>query len=233
MSAGQSKTVVVATEIACGIVAGPLFVSSFTAIAARRTGYDWRRHAVSSLGAGRGGWPQRANFGVTGALYCVAAHGLARSPKRTIGPRVVPALIFGVGGGLVGSGLFVTDPVAGFPPAVRGHDDADRNSSIAPTRTGRLHNLCAIPIFAGIPVAALVCATSAARRAEWRWASYSAGSAIAMPTAFVLFGAAFGGVPRLAERGGIFQRISIAVGFGWLSALSLRALSAVLVSGRA
>lgn len=237
MSLGQSNAPAVPTEIACGVVAGPLFVSSFTAIGARRAGYDWRRHAVSSLADGRGGWSQRANFALTGALYCIAAHGLARSlsrtPSRTLGPRVIPALIFGVGGGLVGSGLFVTDPLAGFPPSPREHDDPDRAWSAAPTRRGRLHNLCAIPIFAGIPVAALICATSAARRGEYRWASYSAGSAIAMTSAFMLFGAAFGGAPRLAEQGGFFQRISITTGFGWLSALSLRTLSAVLRSRRA
>jgi hypothetical protein len=233
MSAGQSKALVVGTEIACGVVAGPLFVSSFTAIGARRAGYDWRRHAVSSLARGRGGWSQRANFALTGALYCIAARGLARSRERTVGPRVVPALIFGVGGGLVGSGLFVTDPVAGFPPSPREHDNPGRTPSIAPTRSGRLHTLCAIPVFAGIPVAGLICATSAARRGEYRWASYSTGSALAMTSAFVLFGAAFGGKPRLAGRGGVFQRISITAGFGWLSALSLRTLCAVLLSRRA
>jgi hypothetical protein len=45
-----------------------------------------------------------------------------------------------------------------------------------------------------------------------------------MVGAFALFGAALGDAPRLAERGGIFQRLSIATGLGWLSALSLRAL---------
>ena len=226
MSAGPSKALVVPTEIACGVVAGPLFVSSFTVIGARRAGYDWRRHAVSSLAASQGGWSQRANFALTGALYCIAAHGLARSPRRAMGSRVVPALIFGVGVGLVGSGLFVTDPVAGFPPPSHDQDGADL--PVAPTRSGKLHNLCALPIFAGIPAAALTCATSAARRGEYRWASYSASSAIAMMSAFVLFGAAFGGAPRLAGRGGVFQRISVTAGFGWLSALSLRTLTSVL-----
>ena len=232
MSAGPSNALVVPTEIACGVVAGPLFVSSFTVIGARRAGYDWRPHAVSSLAAGQGGWSQRANFALTGALYCIAADGLARSPRRTVGPRVVPALIFGVRVGLVGSGLFVTDPVAGFPPSSPDQDGADRALPGAPTRSGKLHNLCALPIFAGIPAAALTCAASAARRGEYRWASYSAGSAIAMTSAFGLFGAAFGGAPRLAGRGGIFQRVSVTAGFGWLSALSLRTLSAVLLSCR-
>ncbi len=228
MSAVPSKALVGRTEIACGVVAGPLFVAGFTVIGARRAGYDWRRHAVSSLAAGHGGWSQRANFALTGSLYCIAARGLARSPKQTVGPRVVPALIFWVGAGLVGSGLFVTDPVAGFPPSSGDQAGADRSHPVDPTRSGKLHNLCALPIFAGIPAAALTCATSAARRGEYRWASYSAGSAIAMTSAFVLFGAAFGGAPHLAERGGVFQRISVTAGFGWLTALALRTLTSGL-----
>jgi hypothetical protein len=228
MSRGRNRSGVVPVELACGVAAGPLFVSGFTAIGARRSGYDWRRHAVSSLADGRGGWLQRANFMVTGSLFCIAAHSLALSPKQTVGPRVVPALMFGVGGGLIGSGLFVTDPVAGYPPSPSDHDQADRTLPGSPTREGTLHNLCAIPIFAGIPIAALACATSAVRMTKYRWASYSAGSAIAMASASVLFGAAFGGAPRLASRGGLLQRVSITTGFAWLSALSLRALTSVL-----
>jgi hypothetical protein len=48
-----------------------------------------------------------------------------------------------------------------------------------------------------------------------------------MTSAFGLFGAAFVGAPRLAGRGGVFQRISITAGFGWLSVLSLRTLISV------
>jgi hypothetical protein len=46
-----------------------------------------------------------------------------------------------------------------------------------------------------------------------------------MLSASGLFGAAFGGAPRLAGPGGVFQRISVTAGFGWLSALSLRTLT--------
>jgi Protein of unknown function (DUF998) len=216
---------VVGAETACGVVAGPVFVSAFTMIGARRAGYDWRRHAVSSLSIGPDGWPQRANFALVGALYCVAAQGLSHSSRRAVGPSVVPALLFGVGAGLIGSGLFVTDPVAGFPPSERAPDVTDGELSVkTPTREGTLHNLCAIPIFAGIPVAALTCAGSAARGRAYPWAAYCAVSAIGMAGAFALFGAALDGRSRLAGRGGVFQRISIATGFGWLTALSLRAL---------
>jgi hypothetical protein len=208
-------------------VSAPLFIAAFTAIGANRAGYDWRRCPVSSLGLGEEGWPQRTNFAVTGMLFLLGALGLRRCPRRRVGPRAVPALVAAAGVGLIGSGLFVTDPVDGFPSENRAV--AGPNSSLpsgpVPTRAGKLHNLFAIPIFAGLPVAAIVSAAGAARRKRFGWAGYSAFSGVAMVTAFVAFGAALAPQSRLAGKGGIFQRISIASGFGWLSVLSLRALS--------
>lgn len=221
-----SGPVAVRARTACGVIAGPLFVSGFTALGAGRAEYDWRRHAVSSLADGRQGWAQRVNFVLAGVLYCTGAAGLARSPRQIVGPRVVPALIFGAGAGLIGSGLFVTDPVAGFPPSAPNREGVDGpEPRVRATRAGTLHNLSAIPIFIGIPVAALTCAVSAARTRRYRWAGYSAGSAMLMFGTSLLFGAAFDGAPGLAGRGGVFQRISITTGFGWIGALSLRALA--------
>ena len=97
----------------------------------------------------------------------------------------------------------------------------------ASTREGTLHNVCAVPIFAGIPLASLASAVAAARRREYRWACYSAASSVSMVGSFVLMGRATGGEPRFVGKGGIFQRISIASGFGWLTTLSLRALSSL------
>ena len=214
--------------MACGVGSAPLFIATFTAIGAKRPGYDWRRHPVSSLGIGEQGWPQRANFALTGVLYLFAALGLRQCVRDSAGPRVVPALVAAAGVGLIGSGVFTTDPVGDFPPGTSG-DDGLPNSSIppdeqAPTRAGKLHNFSAIPIFAGLPVAALVSGAGAARRGNLRWAIYSAWSGLAMAASFVAFGAAFGSVSRLAGMGGVFQRISITAGFGWLTALSVRAL---------
>lgn len=218
----------VSRQIASGVAAGPLFIAAFTAIGARTAGYDWRRHAVSSLTNGRAGWLQRANFVLAGSLYSRAAAGLARSgaPSPIAGPRAVSALAGAAGVGLIGSGVFVTDPVGGFPPGSRGdiaHAEATRGSPR--TRAGDLHNLCAIPIFVGIPAAALACAGSAVRAGKHGWAAYSAASALLMAGSFVLMGAAFAGEPCLAGHAGTYQRISIISGFGWLSALSARALA--------
>jgi len=207
-------------QLAGGVLAGPLFVGAFTAIGAARSGYDWRRHAVSSLACGHDGWLQRANFIVTGVLLCSGARGLARCPN-SVESRVVPALMGAAGAGLIGSGMFVTDPVAGFPPVTVGEVGL---TETVPSREGMLHNLSAVPIFVGIPVAGLASALTAARDHDYGWAWYSVGSSVAMVVSFVLFGAAFGGRENLGGRGGIFQRISIASDFGWLSVLSLRAL---------
>jgi hypothetical protein len=137
---------------------------------------------------------------------------------------VVPALVFAAGVGLIGSGAFVTDPVAGFPPERAPAGALDAAAEVAQTRSGQLHNLCAIPIFVGVPVAALAGAGSAVRGREYRWAAFCAGTAIGMASACALFGAAFDGVPTLVPFGGVFQRMSIATGLGWLTALSFRAL---------
>jgi len=136
-------------------------------------------------------------------------------------------LVATAGIALIGSGVFVTEPVGGFPPVTPGDDNSGQPApaGVALTREGKLHNICAVPIFVGIPVAGLASALLAARRGDSRWAWYSAGSSLGMLGGILLFGASFGDAPRLAGMGGVFQRISIAGGFGWLTALSLRALS--------
>jgi Protein of unknown function (DUF998) len=202
--------------LTCGVLAGPLFVSTFTALGASRDGYDVRRHAVSSLAEGRRGRIQRTNFVVTGAMYLATAPGLARQPKRVVGSGASPALLAAAGLGLLGSGVFVGDAIAAFP-------EGPANGARQPSREGALHDLCAIPIFVGIPAAAAMSGRGFATQGYSGWACYSGGSALLMATTFVLFSAAFGQAPGLVAWGRCFQRVSIATGFGWLTALSVRA----------
>jgi hypothetical protein len=129
------------------------------------------------------------------------------------------------------SGVFVTDPVGGFPPGTPDQDRThDPGTRTAPTREGLLHNLCPVPIFVGVPIAGFASAATAVRGGDYRWARYSAGSSLVMVASFVIFGRAFGGASGLAGKGGIFQRISIASGFGWLTVLSLRARTSLPLS---
>lgn len=211
--------------LAAGAVAGPLFGAAFTAIGALRSDYDWRRHAVSSLAHGRAGWWQRANFIATGALWCSAARALKMDSSPVSRRQLVAALVGAAGVGLIGSGLFVTDQV-GDPPSPQPIGEHENGAGVSPkpTRAGRLHNLSAIPVFAGIPVAGLADAISATRVGGYGWACYSAGSSLGMVGSFVLCGAAFAGKSQLVGFGGLFQRISIAFGFGWVTALCVRAM---------
>jgi hypothetical protein len=84
----DERSLVARTKILCGVVAGPVFVSVFTLLGARRARYDWRRHAVSSLAAG-GGWTQRATSWVSAA--CTASRDVVlgrapREPSARVGP---------------------------------------------------------------------------------------------------------------------------------------------------
>ena len=184
-----------ATMRRVGALAGPLFVAAFLAEGACRPDYDPLRHPVSALARGPGGWQQRANFAVAGTLLLAGAVGLGRR-GRLVGAAAV---------GLLGAGAFRTDPILGYPPG----EPAEL------TPEGHLHNLFGVPVFLGLPAAAFV----EARRGRGAWRAASAASGLGMLAAFVLAGAGFSGK---AVPGGLYQRLSLAIGLGWVTALMLR-----------
>ena len=190
----------VRTRLVCGAAAGPLFVGIFSASGLRRPGYMWQQHTVSTLAATERGWQQRENVVLAGGLYLLAVSGLRRAAGRRADPRAVPVLIAGAGLRLIGSGIFVTDPVAGYP-----RRSCIGNASVAggvvATHEGGLHTLCAIPILFGIPLAGMVSAIATLRQRDTPWATYSFGSSMAMAGNFALMGMAFGGDPRLLAAG--------------------------------
>jgi hypothetical protein len=106
---------------------------------------------------------------------------------------------------------------SGYPP---GTPDA----LTQPSPAGIAHNLAAVPVFAGLPAAALASGWRSWRAGQRRFGLYSAGTAVTMLTTMALAAAGFSQSPRLASLGGLFQRASIITGFAWLTALSARAL---------
>jgi len=200
-----------------GVVAGPLFIAIFTLEGARRAGYKPARHPVSSLALGPRGWSQTANFAVTGALYLGAACGLLRISDPSMSKRAGPVLIGVAAGGIAAAALFPTDPVSGYPP---GTPEQPAGPSVA----GTLHNLVAIPTFLGLPAAAVAYSWRFARSGKPGWAAYSATTAISMLIALGRSAAGFNQSPRFVDVGGRWQRICIALGFSWLTALTTRAI---------
>ena len=201
----------------CGLAAGPVFVAAFVVEGAVREGYSPLRHPVSSLAVGARGWIQAGNFTVTGTLLLAAAAGLSRADDPAVIGRAGPALIGSAGAGLLGSAAFATDPVSGYPP---GTPDAIGH----PSRSGTIHNLCGIPVFLGLPAAALTYGWRSWRTGQRGFGLYSAGTAVTMLATMALAAAGFGQSPRFVHLGGLFQRASIITGFAWLTALSVRAL---------
>lgn len=199
--------------VRCGVAAGPIFVTAFLLEGAVRDDYHPLRHPVSSLALGPRGWRQVGNFAVAGTSVLAGAAGLMRAEDPVAG-RAAPALIAAAGAGLIGSAFFATDPVSGYPPG----------TPEALTRTGIIHNLAAVPVFTGLPGAALVTARRSWREDQHRFSLYSAGTAATMLVTVALASAGFAQSPRFTGLAGLFQRASVITGFTWLTALSAQTL---------
>jgi hypothetical protein len=172
----------------------------------------------SLLSTGPGGWMQIANFIACGLLIMVAAAGLVRShPPTAWGPRLIG--VFGLS--LVVAGAFTTDPANGYPPG-------SPAAGGPPTWHGIIHDLNAFVAFGSITAAAFVFGRTFAADPHTRaWARYSRITATASLLLFAAsLTAAAAGQNHLWRNapGGLLQRLTIIVAWGWLSLLSLRAL---------
>jgi len=203
--------------LACGIVAGPLFTLVYLAEGATRDGYNPRRHPVSTLAIGERGWVQMANFFVSGLLLLAFALGIRRAIRPPFGPTWGPRLIGACAVGLLGAGLFRTDPLNGYPPGT-----PDRQTP--PSPHSAVHQFFSAFMFIGLPAACIVFAQQFAKHGESGWARYSWASCIAFVAACITTSIGFGGALPLVDRAGLLQRITLSVGFGWLSLLAAHLL---------
>jgi len=110
------QTLVTRALLACGVVAGPMYVMVTMAQALTRDGFDLRQHRFSWLTAGELGWIHQSNMvlvGVLTVLFAVGVRQVLRTGRGAVwGPRLL--VLFGVA--YIIGGLLRADPVAGFPP---------------------------------------------------------------------------------------------------------------------
>ena len=213
--------------LACGATAGPLFTLGWILEGATRPDYDPLRHPVSSLELGPLGWTQQANFIVAGTLTLAFAVGLGRALRPLGGSRWGPLLVAAHGIGLVGAGLFVTDPVSGYPPGTPDHLATYGSAHAA------LHDLLSVGTFVGLPLACLVLAGRFAGWGQRRWAAYSAVTGIAFLAGTVLTSIAFNAQTKpLVDFGGLLQRTTVSVGWTWLTLLAVHLLTGRPATGR-
>lgn len=204
--------------LTCGAVAGPLFVVSFLIQGATRAHYDPLRHPISSLALGDLGWIQAATFIVAGLSTLAFAIGLRPALRPLGGSALGPMLMGVVALGLVGAGLFVTDPASGYPPGT---------PAVIPQSTthGALHDLVSIPVFVAWPIACLVLFVRFLRWGRPGWASYTGATAVVFIGAFVVASMGFAQVEPLVAVAGLFQRIAVTTGFAWTALLAVHLLT--------
>lgn len=196
--------------LACGLIAGPLFVAVFLSEGWTRDGYDVFRHPVSSLALGPTGWTQTVNFLLCGALTIAFAVAVWRAAAGRVGAVLIA--VWGIA--LVGAGLFVTDPVSGYPigtPAVLAEY----------TTSGALHDGFSLPGFLALAAAQVVLARGGSRR----WLIYSLLSATAFVVCFLLASSGFAQTEPFVDVAGLFQRLAVITGFAWTVALAYRLVS--------
>jgi hypothetical membrane protein len=209
---GTSRT---GALLVCGAIAGPLFTVAWLLEGATRAHYDPLRHPVSSLELGPYGWTQRANFLVAGLLTLAFSVGLRRAARPLGGSTWGPLLVGAHAIGLLGAGIFVTDPVSGYPPGTP--DQLPTYGSVH----AALHDLFSVGTFVGLPVACLVLARRFAGWGQRGWALYSAVTGVGFAVAFVLTSLAFNQAEALVDFGGALQRTTITLGWTWLTLLAI------------
>src|SRR5215469_1721888 len=135
--------------LACGAIAPLLNIVVLLILGATRPGYNALLIPDSNLELGVGEWIHIANYIVTGVLLLGFAIGLRLLLRTGRGSTWGPILLGIIGLGLIGAGIFVTDPGPGYPYEA---------STITVTIHGTIHSLISLFVFISLPAACFVLA---------------------------------------------------------------------------
>lgn len=200
-----------------GVLAGPVYVVAALAQGLLRPGFDLLHDDVSLLSNGSLGWIQIANFIVTGGFVVAAAAGMARALNGR--SAWAPRLLGVFGAGLIAAGVFVADPMSGFPAGT----PAGRPETI--TVHGMLHIVVAAIGFLCLVAACFVTARRYGREARGRmkWFSVITG---------VVFLLAFAGVASGSSSAIVILGFwaGVIVAFAWIATVSIDLYRKTLVS---
>jgi hypothetical protein len=203
--------------LACGGIAGPLYILVGVIEMLIRPGFDLRRHSLSLLSNGEGGWIHIAMLVTTGLLTIAGAVGMRRVLRGEPGGTWGPVLVGLYGLGLIGAGVFVADPALGFPPGTP--PDANTISS-----HGLRHFVAGGSGFLGLIAACFVFARRFIAHKQLGWAAYSIATG-------VLFFAAFFGIAAGSQQGGatltvvnLAFSVAVVLGWAWVSTMAARVM---------
>lgn len=204
--------------LACGVVAGPIYIVVGVIEMLTRPGFDPTRHDLSLMSNGDWGWIHIAMLVLTGLLTIAGAVGMRLVLRGSRGGTWGPLLVGVYGLGLIGAGFFTADPALGFPPGT----PADAH---AVSWHGLLHFVSGGIGFLALIAACFVFARRFAAQRLRGWAVYSVATG-------VLFFAAFVGIAVGSQAKGplltfVILAFSVAVvlGWAWVSMMAARLLA--------
>jgi hypothetical protein len=194
-----------------GMLAGPLYILLGLVQIVARSDFDPTRHSLSLMSNGDLGWIQISNFLLTGLLVIAGAIGARHALHNKAGGFWGPLLLGLFGLGLIGSGIFVADPMHGFPVG------APAGPPVEPTTSGLLHIVTGSLGFLGLIAACFIFARHFALQQQRHWAAYSV-------TTGVIFLAGFIGIAAGSQQtGSALQFVTLAftaaviLGWTWIS----------------
>lgn len=217
LGAPYARAVKTRALLVCGAIAGPVFTAAWIIEGTTRSGYNPLRHPISSLSIGDLGWTQIATFVVAGLLSLAFAVGLRPALRPRGGSTWGPLLVGAFAIGLIGAGIFVSDPLNGYPPGTP-------NQPQQYSMHGALHQLLSTLVFVGLPAACFVFARRFTVWGDRGWAIYSVTSGVVFAVAFVLTSLGFAQTSGFADIAGLLQRVTITVGWTWLTLLAVHLL---------
>lgn len=209
------RAAVTRSLLGVGVLVGPFYLTVGLMQAFVRDGFDLKRHALSHLANGPGGWVQTANFVLSGLMVLAAAVGIARAlhPRYRVGSW----FLGGFGASMLVASVFPADPMLGFPAGTpEGYP-----TSIS-TR-GLVHFIAGTLGFVSLAVSCFLAAVAMSRRKASALARISFFAGLAVPIGF------FGGAALTGNAAGIAGIwISVVVGWVWLAVMSLHLRRATL-----
>jgi len=196
--------------LACGAVAGPLFIVVGVTQALTRAEFDPVKHPLSLLSVGDLGWIQITNFVVTGVLFLASAVGMLRVLRPGRASKWGPRLIGAFGVALIVGGVFVADPGLGFPPGTPEGIPAEFSWH------GIVHSVAPSVGFLALTLACFVFARRSIGLHERGWAVLSIFTGVAIQV--------LGAIPNL-NMNFLPLWAAMVLGFGWASAQAARLMA--------